>query len=64
MLDALQKMGQKHTISFIESGTGGRIAAAFTAVPGASRHLNQVLVPYSGNPSSIFWEHPANVIPP
>ena len=47
MLDTLQKMGQKHTISFIESGTGGRIAAAFTAVPGASRHLTQVLVPYS-----------------
>ena len=47
VLDALQIMGQKHTISFIESGTGGRIAAAFTAVPGASRHLNQVLVPYS-----------------
>jgi len=47
MLDTLKKMGQKHTVSFIESGTGGRIAAAFTAVPGASRHLNQVLVPYS-----------------
>ena len=47
MLVNLQKMGQKHTISFIESGTGGRIAAAFTAVPGGSRHLNQVHVPYS-----------------
>jgi PncC family amidohydrolase len=47
VLDDLENQGKKHTISFIESGTGGRIAAAFTAVPGVSRHLNQVLVPYS-----------------
>jgi len=47
VLDNLHNQGERHTISFIESGTGGRIAAAFTAVPGVSRHLKQVLVPYS-----------------
>ena len=40
ILDTRMRQRKKHTFSFIESGTGGRIAAAFTAVPGASRHLN------------------------
>ena len=48
-LDRLMEQGKSHTLSLIESGTGGRIAAAFTAIPGASRHLHQVLVPYSRN---------------
>jgi len=35
------------TITFAESCTGGRIAAAFTAVPGASDVLNGACVTYS-----------------
>ena len=38
---------QKNTISFAESCTGGRIAAAFTAVSGASNVLNGSCVTYS-----------------
>jgi nicotinamide-nucleotide amidase len=35
------------TVTFAESGTGGRIAAAFTAIPGASSVLNGSCVTYS-----------------
>ena len=38
---------QKQTISFAESCTGGRIAAAFTAVSGASEVLHGSCVTYS-----------------
>jgi len=38
---------QKQTITFAESCTGGRIAAAFTAVSGASNILNGSCVTYS-----------------
>jgi nicotinamide-nucleotide amidase len=38
---------QKQTLSFAESCTGGRIAAAFTAVSGASNILNGSCVTYS-----------------
>ena len=40
---------QKHTISFAESCTGGRIAAAFTAISGASSILNGSMVTYSND---------------
>ena len=38
---------QKQTVSFAESCTGGRIAAAFTAIPGASNILHGSVVSYS-----------------
>ena len=38
---------QKQTISFAESCTGGRIAAAFTAISGASNVLNGSCITYS-----------------
>jgi nicotinamide-nucleotide amidase len=38
---------RKQSITFAESCTGGRIAAAFTAVPGASNVLNGSCVTYS-----------------
>ena len=38
---------QKQTISFAESCTGGRIAAAFTAISGASNILNGSCITYS-----------------
>lgn len=37
----------KHTLSFAESCTGGRIAAAFTSIPGASAILEGSCVTYS-----------------
>jgi len=37
----------KQTVSFAESCTGGRIAAAFTAISGASSVLNGSVVTYS-----------------
>jgi len=40
---------QKQTISFAESCTGGRIAAAFTAISGASSVLNGSMVTYSND---------------
>jgi len=40
---------QKQTISFAESCTGGRIAAAFTAVSGASAILDGSVVSYSND---------------
>ncbi|MEN8304419.1 MAG: CinA family protein [Campylobacterota bacterium] len=40
---------QKQTVSFAESCTGGRIAAAFTAISGASAVLNGSCVTYSNN---------------
>ena len=44
----IQKLSeQKQTITFAESCTGGRIAAAFTAVSGASNVLNGSCVTYS-----------------
>ena len=46
----IQKLAsQKHTISFAESCTGGRIAATFTAVSGASSILNGSCVTYSND---------------
>ena len=38
---------QNETISFAESCTGGRLAAAFTAISGASAVLNGSMVTYS-----------------
>ncbi|WP_295421223.1 CinA family protein [Sulfurovum sp.] len=44
----IQKLSQKkQTITFAESCTGGRIAAAFTAISGASNVLNGSCVTYS-----------------
>ena len=40
---------QNQTISFAESCTGGRIAAAFTAISGASSVLNGSVVTYSND---------------
>ena len=40
---------QKQTISFAESCTGGRIAAAFTSISGASSVLNGSVVTYSND---------------
>jgi len=44
----------KQTVSFAESCTGGRIAAAFTAVSGASAVLNGSVVSYS-NDIKYYW---------
>lgn len=44
----IQKLAsQKQTVSFAESCTGGRIAAAFTSIPGASAVLDGSVVTYS-----------------
>jgi nicotinamide-nucleotide amidase len=44
----IEKLAEKHqTISFAESCTGGRLAAAFTAVSGASAVLDGSVVTYS-----------------
>lgn len=43
----LRLTDQQQTISFAESCTGGRIAAAFTAISGASNVLNGSCVTYS-----------------
>ncbi len=40
---------QNKTISFAESCTGGRIAAAFTAISGASAVLNGSVISYSND---------------
>ena len=45
---------QNKTISFAESCTGGRIAAAFTAIAGASAVLNGSCVTYS-NEIKHLW---------
>ena len=45
---------ESHTISFAESCTGGRIAAAFTAISGASTVLNGSCVTYS-NEIKHLW---------
>jgi len=45
---------QNQTITFAESCTGGRIAAAFTAIPGASAILNGSCVTYS-NEIKHLW---------
>ncbi|MDQ7046474.1 MAG: CinA family protein [Sulfurovum sp.] len=45
---------ENQTISFAESCTGGRIAVAFTAVPGASAILNGSCVTYS-NEIKHLW---------
>ena len=46
----IQKLAeQKQTISFAESCTGGRIAAAFTAISGASAVLDGSVVSYSND---------------
>jgi nicotinamide-nucleotide amidase len=47
---------QKKTLSFAESCTGGRIAAAFTSVAGASSVLNGSVVSYS-NEIKTQWLH-------
>jgi len=44
----------KQTITFAESCTGGRIAAAFTAIPGSSTVLNGSCVTYS-NEIKHLW---------
>jgi len=38
---------QKKSISFAESCTGGRVASAFTAIPGVSSILNGSVISYS-----------------
>jgi nicotinamide-nucleotide amidase len=44
----IQKLTKnKHTITFAESCTGGRLAAAFTSIPGASAVLDGSVVTYS-----------------
>ena len=45
---------ESHSISFAESCTGGRIAAAFTAISGASSVLNGSCVTYS-NEIKHLW---------
>lgn len=51
----IQKLSsQKQTISFAESCTGGRVAAAFTSIPGVSRILNESCVTYS-NEIKHLW---------
>ncbi len=45
IIDKLQE--QQQTISFAESCTGGRIAAAFTSVSGASKVFNGSVVSYA-----------------
>ncbi|RLA61009.1 MAG: hypothetical protein DRQ78_09040 [Epsilonproteobacteria bacterium] len=45
---------QKQTVSFAESCTGGRIAAAFTAISGASAVLNGSCVTYSDEIKHIW----------
>ncbi len=52
IIPALTKRGQ--TISFAESCTGGRIAAAFTAISGASEVLHGSCVTYS-NEIKHLW---------
>ena len=47
IIQKLTKNG--HTISFAESCTGGRIAAAFTAISGASEVLHGACVTYSND---------------
>ncbi len=44
LLDRFQQNGYPHSLCLVE--TGGRIASALSAVPGASRHFVQGLVPY------------------
>ncbi|PHS38194.1 MAG: hypothetical protein COB07_09250 [Sulfurovum sp.] len=51
----IQKLSkEKQTISFAESCTGGRIAAAFTAISGASEVLHGSCVTYS-NEIKHLW---------
>ena len=50
----LELSRQKQTVTFAESCTGGRIAAAFTAVSGASEVLNGSCVTYS-NEIKHLW---------
>jgi len=46
----IQKLAEKkQTISFAESCTGGRLAAVFTAISGASAVLNGSMVTYSND---------------
>jgi len=45
---------ENQTVSFAESCTGGRIATAFTAIPGASAILNGSCVTYS-NEIKHLW---------
>jgi len=44
----------KHTITFAESCTGGRIASAFTSVPGVSSILDGSCVTYSNNIKQLW----------
>ena len=52
IIQELTKKGQ--TISFAESCTGGRIAAAFTAVSGASEVLHGSCVTYSNEIKNLW----------
>ncbi len=46
--DIIQTLAsEKRSITFAESCTGGRIAATFTAIPGASEVLNGACITYS-----------------
>ena len=45
---------QKQTVSFAESCTGGRIAAAFTAISGASAVLDGSCVTYSNSIKHVW----------
>ncbi|MHB0993020.1 MAG: CinA family protein [Sulfurovum sp.] len=50
----LELSRQKQTVTFAESCTGGRIAAAFTAISGASAVLNGSCITYS-NEIKHLW---------
>jgi nicotinamide-nucleotide amidase len=55
LISILEKLQQeRHTISFAESCTGGRIASAFTSLSGASTILNGSCVTYS-NEIKHLW---------
>jgi nicotinamide-nucleotide amidase len=53
---------EHHTISFAESCTGGRIAAAFTAISGASSVLNGSCVTYSNEIKHLWLGVEENVL--
>ncbi len=53
---------QKQTISFAESCTGGRIAAAFTSIGGASDVFNGSVVSYSNDIKHKWLEVSSNTL--
>jgi nicotinamide-nucleotide amidase len=53
---------RRQTITAAESCTGGRIAAALTAVPGASAVLRQAVVAYHGDAKQALLGVPADLL--